>query len=467
MNTYQSTINTAVTVAGIGLHTGREVRMVLKPAEPFSGVRFCRTDLPDNPIVKADVDNVSDVSRGTTISSNGVSISTVEHVMAAITGLQIDNLLIELDNVETPIMDGSSQVFMEAMLGVGIRKQPVAREYFELKKQIVYRDKENNVELIAIPSDDFQVSVMIDYNSKVLGQQHASLESIEDFRDEFAASRTFCFLHELEMLLEQNLIKGGDLNNAIVVVDKQVDESDLSHLASLFNKPEVSVLDQGILNNVDLRFPNEPARHKLLDVVGDVSLIGIPLKAKIIATRPGHAANIQFAKLLKNEYLTSKKKMMAPAYDPNTEPVYDIGEIKRLLPHRYPFLLIDKIIELTTTRVVGVKNVTFNENFFQGHFPNEPVMPGVLVLEAMAQTGGILVLSTVENPEEYVTYFLKIDKAKFKSKVLPGDTVVFEMELLSPIRRGICEMKGTAYVGNKIATTAEMVAQIVKMENTK
>lgn len=463
MNTYQSTINTAVTVAGIGLHTGEEVRMTFKPADPYSGIRFSRTDLPGNPTVKADVDAVVDVSRGTTIASNGVKVNTVEHVMAALSGLQIDNLLVELDNVETPIMDGSSQVFVEAILGVGIRKQPVAREYFELKNSIIYRNEENNVELVAVPSNEFQVSVMIDYNSKVLGQQHATVERITDFKEEFAASRTFCFLHELEMLLDRNLIKGGDLNNAIVVVDKKVNDEDLTHLAKLFNKPQVKVLKEGILNNVELRYPNEPARHKLLDVIGDLSLLGVPIKAKIIASRPGHAANIEFTKLLKAEYVKSKQTTMAPKYDPNEPPLIDILGIQRLLPHRFPFLLVDKIIELTTTRVVGVKNVSFNEGFFQGHFPSEPVMPGVLILEAMAQTGGILILSTVDNPADYVTYFLKIDKAKFKSKVVPGDTVVFEMELLSPLRRGLCEMKATAFVGNRIVATAEMVAQVSKM----
>ena len=461
MNKYQSTIREAVTVAGVGLHTGHEVIMTFKPAAINHGIKFQRIDLPTKPLIHADVDNVVDISRGTTLEQNGGRVSTVEHVLAALAGLQIDNILIELDSLETPIMDGSSRVFIEALQSVGIEEQDEEREYFVINHNITYKNDGKQVELIAIPAEEYKVAVMIDYNSKVLGNQHANLESIEDFKEEFSGSRTFCFLHELEMLVEHNLIKGGDLNNAIVVVDRKVEDGELERLAKLFKKPDVEVRDEGILNNVELRFQNEPARHKLLDVVGDLALVGMPIKGKIIATRPGHAANIEFAKLIKEE-IKKQSKIFAPAYDPNKEPVKDINVIKSFLPHKYPFLLIDKIIEMTASRVVGVKNVTINENFFQGHFPQEPVMPGVLILEAMAQTGGILVMNNVSDPESYLTYLLKIDKARFKSKVVPGDTLLLELELLSPIRRGLCEMKGTAWVGNKICTQAELVAQILK-----
>lgn len=462
MNMYQSTIKTAVTVAGVGLHTGNEVKMTFKPAPTNHGVKFKRIDLEGQPEIKADVDYVVDISRGTTLEQNGARISTIEHVMAALAGLQIDNVLIELDGVETPIMDGSSKVFIEALYNAGIDNQKVKREIYTLRKQIVYRDEERDVEIMAVPADNYAVAVMIDYNSKVLGQQHASFSDISEFKDGFASSRTFCFLHELEMLLNNDLIKGGDLNNAIVVVDKTVDNKELGRLAALFNKPTVEVKKEGILNNVELRYQNEPARHKLLDVVGDLSLIGMPIRAKIVATRPGHAANIEFAKKVKAEI--KKNGTMAPIYDPNHTPEKDINVIRKFLPHKYPFLLVDKIIELDQHRVVGLKNVTFNEQFFQGHFPEEPVMPGVLIIEAMAQTGGILVMNTVPDPENYSTYLLKISKARFKNKVVPGDTLLLQMEFISPIRRGICEMKGTAFVGDKIAVEAELVAKIAKKE---
>ena len=461
MNKYQSTIKKAVTVAGVGLHSGIEVKMTFQPAPTNHGIKFKRIDLDGEPVINADVDNVVDISRGTTLSQNGAKVSTVEHVLAALVGLQIDNVIIELDAMETPIMDGSSKVFVEALQNAGIEEQDEEREYFTVNNTIAYKKADQQVELLAIPSEEYKVAVMIDYNSKVLGHQHANLEHIDDFKKDFASSRTFCFLHELEMLVENNLIKGGDLNNAIVVVDRKIENGELDRLAKLFKKPDVIVKDEGILNNVELRYHNEPARHKLLDVIGDLALVGMPIKGKIIATRPGHAANIEFAKLLKEE-IKKQNKVTAPSYDPNKEPVKDINVIKGFLPHKYPFLLIDKIIEMSESRVVGVKNVTFNENFFQGHFPGEPVMPGVLILEAMAQTGGILVMNNVSDPENYITYLLKIDKARFKSKVVPGDTLLLELELMSPIRRGLCEMKGTAWVGNKIATQAELVAQVVK-----
>jgi UDP-3-O-[3-hydroxymyristoyl] N-acetylglucosamine deacetylase / 3-hydroxyacyl-[acyl-carrier-protein] dehydratase len=466
MNDFQSTINQAVTVAGIGLHTGTEVSMTFKPASPGHGIVFKRIDMEGEALVPAIAEYVVDTSRGTTIEKNGARIGTVEHVMAALSGLQIDNVLIEIDNIETPIMDGSSKVFVEVLNSVGIKTQNAVRKYFTIQRNIEYYDKDKDVHMMALPENEFKVTVMIDYNSQVLGQQHAKMENIDDFREKFASSRTFCFLHELEMLLDNNLIRGGDLNNAIVVVDKKVGDDELKKLAKLFNKEQVEIREEGILNNIELHFPNEPARHKLLDVVGDLTLVGMPIKGKIIASKPGHSTNVEFAKLIRKEIKT-KRNMGAPLYDPNQQPVYDINAIKDHLPHEYPFLLIDKIINLTSTKVVGIKNVTYNENFFQGHFPDEPVMPGVLIIEAMAQTGGILVMSQLEDPENYTTYFLKIDNARFKSKVVPGDTLIFDMELSGPIRRGICEMTAKAYVGDKLVAQAELVAQIVPKNKKK
>jgi UDP-3-O-[3-hydroxymyristoyl] N-acetylglucosamine deacetylase/3-hydroxyacyl-[acyl-carrier-protein] dehydratase len=438
--------------------------MTFKPAPVNHGFKFQRIDLPGMPIVNADADLVVDVSRGTTLEYNGARVATVEHSLAALVGMDLDNVLIEMDGVEVPIIDGSSMPFIEAMEKVGIEEQSAPREYFQLNTTIQYTDAAKKVEMTAVPAEDYQISVMVDYNSPVLGTQHATLHNISEFKPEFAASRTFCFLHELEHLVDNNLIKGGDLSNAIVVVDKKVSEEELNKLAKLFNREKVSVQHEGILNNVDLRYQNEPARHKLLDVVGDLALIGTPIKGKIFASRPGHASNVEFAKRIKAYIKSAKTRNIVPHYDPNEKPIFDIRQIEKSLPHRYPFLLVDKIIEMSDTHVVGIKNVTFNEQFFQGHFPGNPVMPGVLQIEAMAQTGGILALGTVPDPHNYDTYFVKIDKCRFKNRVVPGDTLIFKLELLSPIRRGICEMKGTAYVGNKIVTEAELIAKIVKKE---
>lgn len=451
-------------MSGTGLHTGANVTLTFKPAPANHGFKFKRVDVKGEPVINADADLVVDVSRGTTLEQNGVRVSTIEHALAALVGLGIDNVLIELDNQEVPIMDGSSKMFMDALMDTGIEEQDAERNYFELKETIQYSDEGKKVDMIATPSDEYKVTVMIDYNSPVLGSQLASLEHIDEFKKEFASSRTFCFLHELEMLLDNNLIKGGDLSNAIVVVDKVVTDGELDRLAKLFNKPKVAVKSEGILNNVELRHHNEPARHKLLDVIGDLALVGRPIKAKITATRPGHASNIEFAKKIKNYIKQNKIKEEIPQYDPNKEPVMDIKKIAKSLPHNYPFLLVDKIIELSENEVVGIKNVTFNEPFFPGHFPDNPVMPAVLQLEALAQTGGILVLNTVKDPENYDTYLIMVDKAKFKNLVVPGDTLILKLELLSPIRRGICEMKGTAYVGDKIASEAVLVAKIYRKE---
>jgi UDP-3-O-[3-hydroxymyristoyl] N-acetylglucosamine deacetylase/3-hydroxyacyl-[acyl-carrier-protein] dehydratase len=463
----QKTIKKPVSVAGAGLHTGRYVTLTFKPAQENEGIRFKRIDLDNMPIVAADVDNVVDTARGTTLEENGARILTVEHVLAAVAGMGIDNILIEIDYSETPILDGSSKFFIEALDSAGVVEQDALRKSFSINTNISYRDPENKVELLIFPDDKFRLSVMIDFETKVLGTQFAIMDNITDFKDEIASSRTFVFLHELEYLLQNNLIKGGDLNNAIVFVEKIISQEELDRLAEIFHKPKMAVLNDGILNNATLYYSNEPARHKLLDLVGDLALIGIPLKGHIIAKRPGHFSNVQFAKIIRQHIRKETKRIKAPVIDPNKPPLFDISEIQRFLPHRPPFLLIDKIIEMSDTEVIGLKNVTMNEPFFVGHFPDEPVMPGVLQVEAMAQAGGILVLNTVPDPKEYVPYFLKIENVKFRHKVIPGDTLVFKLFLASPIRRGICHMKGIAFVGDKVVTEAELFAQITKRTTPK
>jgi UDP-3-O-[3-hydroxymyristoyl] N-acetylglucosamine deacetylase/3-hydroxyacyl-[acyl-carrier-protein] dehydratase len=463
-NHFQHTLKHPVTISGAGIHTGQSVTINIKPAEPGSGINFQRIDLPGQPVVKADVDNVIETNRSTTIEANGARIGTIEHLMAALVGMEIDNVLIEINGEEVPILDGSSEVFIDHLSKAGIQKQNAEKIYYKIQHNISFIDEGKKVEMVALPYNGYRINTLIDFNSPILGTQHADLRDIKDFKNEVAPSRTFCFFHELEQLIANDLIKGGDINNAIVVVDKPVDEQQVKRISKVFHKDDVKVSEAGILNNLTLRCPNEPARHKLLDVVGDLALVGYPFKAHIIANRPGHSSNIQFAKKIKEHIKKYKYRQDIPKYDPNIPPVLDIQDIEKTLPHRYPFLMVDKIIELTETHVVAIKNVTYNEPFFQGHFPGNSVMPGVLLAEALAQTGGFIAIPQ-NSKDKYDTYFLKIDNCKFKQKVVPGDTLILKMELLHPIRRGICEMKGTVYVGDKVVTEAVLIAQIVKRPN--
>ena len=457
----QHTLKTAVSISGTGLHTGVLVDMKLNPASPGYGIQFQRVDLPNKPVIKADCDLVTDISRGTTLEVGDAKVSTVEHVLAALVGMGVDNCFIEINGPEIPIIDGSSEPFVELIEETGVVEQDAAKVWYTLDENIFHADEKKRVEMVAMPAMEYSITTLIDFNSPVLGTQHAGLKHIRDFKNEIAPCRTFCFLHELEMLLDHNLIKGGDVNNAIVIVDKPVDEKEMDRLKKIFKKDKIEVKSEGYLNNLELRFPNEPARHKLLDVVGDLALIGYPIKANIIANRPGHSTNVEFAKKIKQYIKKNRHTRGVPTYVPGQPSIYDQQFIEKTLPHRFPFALVDKIIELSDTHIVGVKNVTFNEWFFQGHFPGNPVMPGVLQIEALAQCGGILAIN-LSGGGQYDTYFLKIDNCKFKQMVRPGDTLLLKMELSAPIRRGICEMKGTAYVGNKVATEADLVAQIVK-----
>ncbi len=459
----QRTLKSAVHLQGVGLHTGEKVNLEICPAPDNHGYKFQRVDLEGQPIIKADCDLVVATDRGTTLEYKGARVYTTEHILAALYGCQVDNALIKLDGPEVPIMDGSSMLFVNAFEAVGYEDQAADREYFELTENIPWEDVEKGIEFLAVPDTNYRITVMVDYKSPVLGTQHASMYNISEFNKEIAACRTFVFLRELEFLATNNLIKGGDLDNAIVLVDRtDVSQEELNRLAKLLGKEDlkISIDGIGVLNSTKLQYENEPARHKLLDIVGDLALVGKPIKAHILGARPGHSGNVRFAKVLKEQIKKQEKE--GKKFDLTKEPLYNINDIERMLPHRFPFLMVDKIMEIQEESIIGVKNITMNEPIFTGHFPGNPVFPGVLQIEAMAQVGGIFALSKVEDPHLYSTYFMKIDNVKFKQKVIPGDTIVFELYLLSPIRRGLVEMGGKAYVNGKLVMEAEMLAQVIK-----
>lgn len=456
----QNTLAASFSLQGKGLHSGLNIEVSFNPAPENHGYKIKRVDLPEQLVIDAVAENVINTQRGTVIGRKDIQISTIEHAMAALYAMGVDNCLIEVNAPEFPILDGSARHYVEEIQKVGLQEQNAARDYYIVKHKVEVKDEETGASIMLLPDDHFCVNTLISFNSPVLNNQFATMNDVKDFPTEIAASRTFVFVRELEMLLQNNLIKGGDLDNAIVIYDQKVSQEALDKLADMMNVPHQNIQELGYINHEPLVFDNEPARHKLLDVIGDIALIGKPIKGRVIATRPGHSINNKLARIIRKQIKLND--VQAPIYDPNAEPVMDINRIRELLPHRYPFLLVDKIIELGKNYIVGVKNITTNEPFFQGHFPQEPVMPGVLQVEAMAQTGGLLVLNTVDEPERYSTYFMKIDGVKFRQKVVPGDTLILRLELLAPIRRGISTMKGYVFVGDKLVSEAEFMAQIIK-----
>lgn len=456
----QNTLADSFSLEGKGLHTGLNIHITFNPAPENHGYKIKRTDLPEQPIIDAVAENVINTQRGSVIGKKDIQISTIEHAMAALYAAGIDNCLIEVDAPEFPILDGSSRFYTEGISKVGLKKQTANKQYYIVKHKIEVKDEETGASIMILPEDNFSVNVLVSYNSPVLTNQYAVMDDLSQFPSEISASRTFVFVREIEMLIQNNLIKGGDLDNAIVIYDQKVSQDSLDKLADMMNQPRKSAEELGYISNNPLVFDNEPARHKLLDVIGDIALIGRTLKGRIIATHPGHSINNKLARMIRKEIKLNE--VQAPVYDPNKAPVMDINRIRELLPHRYPFLLVDKIIEIGDNYIVGIKNITANEPFFQGHFPQEPVMPGVLQVEAMAQTGGLLVLNSVEEPERYSTYFMKIDGVKFRQKVVPGNTLILRLELLAPIRRGISTMKGLVFVGDTLVSEAEFMAQIIK-----
>ncbi|MCH4156372.1 MAG: bifunctional UDP-3-O-[3-hydroxymyristoyl] N-acetylglucosamine deacetylase/3-hydroxyacyl-ACP dehydratase [Muribaculaceae bacterium] len=456
----QRTLKSAFKVSGKGLHSGLAIEATFLPAPQDHGYKFQRIDLPNMPIIDALAENVVETKRGTVVANGDVRVSTIEHALAALYAAGIDNCMIQVNAPEIPILDGSARIFCDKIAEVGIEEQNADKDFYVVKQKIEVIDEESGSSLIVLPDKDFSIDTMIEFDSPVLDNQFATLDNLDKFSEEIAGSRTFVFVREIEQLLNNNLIKGGDLDNAIVIYDAPMSQDSLDHLADLMKVPHKHVSEFGYINNKPLAFDNEPARHKLLDVLGDIALIGRPMKGRIIAMKPGHTLNTTFTKKIRKQI--KHQEIQAPSYNPNVPPIMDINRIRQLLPHRYPMLLVDKIIEIGQNYIVGVKNVSGNEPFFQGHFPQEPVMPGVLIVEAMAQVGGILVLNSVDEPERYSTYFMKIDNVKFRQKVVPGDTLVFHLSFMTEIRRGCAVMKGFAFVGEKIVSEAEFMAQIIK-----